>query len=117
MEKVLEICKDDVLRNNLFSLNKDDKLYQYKVDNELVGYGIFRNNEYDMIQIFILDKYQNRYYGTELFKKMIELISKKIYVSTKADNFKMIKIILNSGGKELGRNNGIITYEIVKDIE
>lgn len=117
MEKVLEICKNDILRTNLFSLNNEDELYQYKINGEIVGYGVFRNNNYDMIQVYISDKYQNQHYGTQLFSKMIELINKKIYVSTKEDNVKMIRIILNSGGIELGRNNGIITYEIIKDEE
>ena len=112
MEKRFELCSDNFLKKNLFTLNEQDKLYSYKVNNKVVGYGIIKNNKFDMIKLYIDEKYQNNHFGSELFKKLLETINEKIYVSTTIENIKMIKIILNNHGIEIGRNNGIITYEI-----
>ena len=110
MEKVFRKCLDKYVNHNLFYLEKDDTVYEYIVDNNLVGYGVFRNKAYDMIQIYIDKKYENNHYGSELFKNMLGLFKQNIYISVKEDNVKMLRIIDNNDCSEIGRNNGIITY-------
>ena len=112
MEKLFKKCENEYVNNNLFYLNKNDVVYEYIVDNDIVGYGILRDNKYDMIQIYIDEKYENNHYGSELFKKMLELTNKNIYVSVNGENIKMNKIIRNNNGIEIGRNDGIYTYMI-----
>lgn len=112
MEKVFRKCEDKYVNNNLFYLNKDDSVYEYIIDNDVVGYGVLRNNKYDMIQIYIRNEYQNKHFGSELFNYMIKLNNDDKTISVNEDNFKMIRIIINNGGIEIGKNNGINTYVI-----
>lgn len=110
MEKIFRRCEDPYVNHNLFYLKNNDGVYEYVVDNKVVGYGIFRNNDYDMIQIYINKEYENNHYGSELFKNMLGLFEQNVYISVKEDNIKMIRIIDNNNCVEIGKNNGIITY-------
>lgn len=112
MKKEFRKCTDKYVNNNLFYLNKEDVVYEYVIDNNIVGYGVYRNKKYDMIQIYIKEKYQNKGYGKELFGHIIKLDDKEKDVSVKEDNIKMVKIIRDYDGKEIGLNNGIKTFTV-----
>ena len=114
MEEIFRKCNDEYVNDNLFCLNDDDVVYEYLVNNIIVGYGILRNNEFDMIQIYIDKKYQDNHYGSALFKHMLIEANKQVCVSVEEDNIKIIKIIKNNNAKEIGRNNKIYTYLIEK---
>ena len=112
MEKLFRKCENAYVNNNLFYLNNNDIVYEYLINNNVVGYGLVRDSGYDMIRIYIDKNYENNHYGSELFKYMINLIDKDIYISVNGENIKMNRIIRNNNGIEIGRNNRIYTYLI-----
>lgn len=110
MEKIFRKCEDEYVNHNLFYLEADDVVYEYVVDGTVVGYGIFKNNDYDMIRIYIDENYEGMHYGSELFKNMLSLFKQNVYISVREDNIRMQRIINNNNCSEIGKNNGVVTY-------
>lgn len=108
----LEKITDDLIQQ--FKLVKDDQLYVCYLDKTKIGYAIIRNKVEDKIFLVVAKEYQNKGYGSIIFKSLISKISEPIYCVVPFENIKMQRIIQKNKGIEIGRNGSTIQYIIQK---
>ena len=109
LNKANEIT-DDLIEE--FKLSKNDQFYECNLNNTKIGYAIIREEENDRLFLVIAKKYQNKGYGSHIFKLLLSKISEPIICSVSFDNIKMQRIIQNNNGFEIGRNGKKILYII-----
>ena len=112
MIKLIEVNEitDDLIQE--FELVKEDLLYKCYLDETKIGYAIIRNKINDRIFLFVTKKYQNKGYGSTIFKLLLSKTNGSVKCLVPIDNIKMQRIIQKNKGIELGRNGQIIQYII-----
>lgn len=95
-----------------FQLLKEDKLYECKLNNVKIGYAIIRRDVNNKLFLIISEKYQNKGYGSNIFKILLSKVNESFICSVPFDNFKMQRIIQKNNGIEIGRNGKEIIYKI-----
>lgn len=101
---------DDLIQE--FKLSKEDQLYECYLDNIKIGYAIIRGERNNKIFIIIAEKYQNKGYGSAIFKLLVSKINDSFTCSVPFENFKMQRIVQKNNGVEIGRNGKEILYII-----
>ncbi len=101
---------DDLIQE--FKLSKEDQLYECYLDNIKIGYAIIRSERNNKIFIIIAEKYQNKGYGSAIFKLLVSKINDSFTCSVPFENFKMQRIVQKNNGVEIGRNGKEILYII-----
>ena len=101
---------DDLIQE--FKLSKEDQLYECYLDNIKIGYAIIRSEKNNKIFIIIAEKYQNKGYGSAIFKLLVSKINDSFTCSVPFENFKMQRIVQKNNGVEIGRNGKEILYII-----
>ena len=115
---MIELIKSSVIGDDLiqeYNLLKEDQLFECHLNNQKIGYAIIRKNETDRIYLIIAKKYQNKGYGSIIFKQLLSKINENIICSVPFDNIRMQRIIQKNKGIEIGRNKETIKYIIKKD--
>lgn len=106
----VEKITDDLIQK--FELSKGDQLYECYLSNIKIGYAIIRKKVRDELFIIIAQKYQNKGYGSAVFKLLLSKVNKSVICSVSFDNVKMQRIIQKNNGIEIGRNGKEIAYII-----
>lgn len=101
---------DDLIQQ--LNLVKEDVLYHCYLDNIKIGCAVIRNNKYDRIYLLLGEEYQGKGYGSEIFKKLLDIVKEPIVCVTPFDCFRMQRIIIKNNGREIGRNGKEIVYSI-----
>lgn len=101
---------DDLIQE--VKLSKEDQLYECYLDNIKIGYAIIRSERNNKIFIIIAEKYQNKGYGSAIFKLLVSKINDSFTCSVPFENFKMQRIVQKNNGVEIGRNGKEILYII-----
>ncbi len=95
-----------------FNLVKEDQLFGCYLDNIQIGYAIIRKKINNRLFMVIAKKYQNKGYGSEIFKLLLSKVNESVMCSVSFDNIKMQRIIQKNKGLEVGRNGQEIIYMI-----
>ena len=95
-----------------YNLVKEDIMYECLLDNKKIGYAIIRNDEKNKLFLVIDRDYQNKGYGNKIFKLLLSKVTGQVICSVPFENTKMIRIIENNSGIEIGRNGISIFYKI-----
>ncbi len=107
--KVNEIT-DDLIQK--FKLVKEDQLYECYLNDIKIGYAIIRQKVNDRLFLAIAKKYQNKGYGSIIFKLLLSKVNDTVMCSVSFDNYKMQRIIFKNNGIEVGRDGKKILYII-----
>ena len=112
MINLIEVNKitDDLIQE--FKLSKEDQFYECHLNNTKIGYAIIRKNINDKLFLILAEKYQNKGYGSDIFKLLLSKVNETIICSVPFDNIKMQRIIQKNNGIEIGRNGKEISYII-----
>ena len=114
MIDLIEVSQiNDVLIQE-FSLVRGDLLYECLLDKEKIGYAVIREKTNNKIFLVIAEKYQNKGYGSIIFKLLISKINDSVIFSVPFENIKMQRIIQKNNGIEVGRNGLEIQYILNK---
>lgn len=100
-----------------FNLARGDLLYECHSDNEKIGYAVIREKTNNKIFLVIAEKYQNKGYGSIIFKLLLSKINDSVIFSVPFENIKMQRIIQKNNGIEIGRNGKEIQYIIENSIK
>ena len=103
---------DDLIQE--FQLVKEDQIYECHLDNKKIGYAIIRKKITDRLFLVVAKKYQNKGYGSAIFKLLLSKIDEPLICSVPIENTKMQRIIENNNGIETGRNSKLIQYSVTK---
>lgn len=95
-----------------FNLVKEDKLFGCYLNNIQIGYAIIRKKTNNKLFLVIAKKYQNKGYGSEVFKLLLSKVNELVMCSVPFDNIKMQRIIQKNNGMEVGRNGKETLYII-----
>ena len=95
-----------------FNLVKEDQLFGCYLNNIQIGYAIIRKKTNNKLFLVIAKKYQNKGYGSEIFKLLLSKVNESVMCSVPFDNIKMQRIIQKNNGIETGRNGKEILYII-----
>ena len=101
---------DDLIQE--FELSKADLLYECHLDNAKIGYAVIREKLDDRIFLIVAKNYQNKGYGSVIFKLLLSKINASVMCSVPFENIKMQRIIEKNNGIEIGRNGKSIQYII-----
>lgn len=114
MIDLIEVNKisDDLIQE--FKLFKEDELYECHLNNKKIGYAIIRKKINDRIFLIVAKQYQNKGYGSSIFKLLLSKINGSVICSIPFENIKMQRIIQKNNGIEIGRNGKTIQY-IIED--
>lgn len=112
MIDLIEVIKitDDLIKE--FELKKVDKLYECYLKNLKIGYAVIYKRENNMLYLTIAEQYQNKGYGSIIFKLLLSKVNNYVICSVPFENVKMQRIIQNNKGYEVGRNGQEILYFI-----
>lgn len=114
MIQLVEVKKLDDAIIQEFKLVRNDNLFECCLDDKKIGYAVIRQKVDDRIFLIIAEDYQNKGYGSEAFKLLLEMINDEVICSVPFDNAKMQRIIEKNKGIEIGRNGKLIKYIIQK---
>ena len=104
---------DDLIQ--MFNLNREDELYEFCLDNKVIGHGIIRKNSNNKIYVVIAKKYQGRGYGGKLFEFLLSKTNESMEFSIPKDNYVIQRIIQKNKGIEIGRDKEEVFYLIDKN--
>lgn len=112
MIDLIEVNKitDDLIQE--FKLLKEDQLYECHLNNAKIGYAIIRKKTNDKLFLIIAEKYQNKGYGSDIFKLLLSKVNESVICSVSFENVKMQRIIQKNNGFEVGRNGKEVLYII-----
>ena len=109
----VELITDDLIQE--FELTKGDHLFECYFDDNKIGYAVIRKKKNDNLFLIISRKYQNKGYGSECFKLLLDKTNESSICSVTFDNVKMHRIIKKNNGIEIGRNGEIVLYILKKN--
>lgn len=115
MLNIVEVTVTNFKSNflNVDNIPQGTKVYILNLDNEQIGYAtINENDKYHKISIYIVSEQQGNGYGTYLFREMLKKIEGEVILAVQINNYKMIRIIVGCGGKEMGRNGKEVFFQI-----
>ena len=112
MIDLIEVNKitDDLIQE--FKLLKEDQLYECHLNNTKIGYAIIRKKTNDKLFLILAKKYQNKGYGSDIFKLLLSKVNEPVICSVPFENVKMHRIIQKNNGIEIGRNGKEVLYII-----
>lgn len=113
----LEKISENVINNLGLEVSVGKEMYVYKNDvNEIIGLVILSDDDKNILNFYILDKYQNNGYGKKMLKEAIEIFKIKGYKELNfiidRSKIKAIKIITSLGAKHLSNNENLSRYII-----
>lgn len=112
MIELIQVNKitDDLIQE--FKLVKEDWLYECHFNNIKIGYAVIRKKTNDKIFLVLAKQYQNKGYGSTIFKLLLSKMNESVICSVPFENIKMQRIIQKNNGIEIGRNGEMIQYII-----
>jgi N6-L-threonylcarbamoyladenine synthase len=87
-------------------INEYDKKYSYYINDEEIGYIIYRvsYNTLDITDVFVKEEYRNKGYASELINYLINNnVNVKFMLEVRDDNVNAIKLYKKFGFKEINR--------------
>ena len=88
--------------------------YKLLSEDKEVAHGYIFNRETNPIEIYVEQDYQSNGYGKLLFTSLLNVLKNKglkgAIFQLDENNYKIINIIKNAGGVEIGRNLPVIKF-------